>query len=130
MSYFRQKRRIVAWLACLAVLLNVLMPAASHALMAEQDSLSAWTAICSASGTTFAPSPFEPPGNENPTAVPMAHCPYCLPHAGSLSLLPAGQALLPLAVAVSSSPLLTYYFSPVPTVPWAIASPRAPPVLA
>jgi hypothetical protein len=127
MRYCRQKRCLLAWIACLAVLLNALMPAVSHAMAAHQDEPAAWAAICSASGTKFAPSPFDQTGEQNSGFMDMAHCPYCLTHAGSTGTLPAPAIALVQAETSSASPIPSYLL-PVPLNSWAKGSPRAPPL--
>jgi hypothetical protein len=129
MRYFRQKRCLLAWIACLAVLLNALMPAVSHAMAAHEDDSAGWTAICSASGTKFAPSPFNQPvdDNNNTAAIDVAHCPYCLSHTGWDGTLPAHGLALGQVTAASALPIPFYLF-PIPSNLWAKASPRAPPL--
>lgn len=130
MGYFRQNRSLIAWLACLAILLNALMPAIAHALAAEHDGPMLLTAICSASGTQFVPAPFDLPADKQPdTTSASAHCPYCLTHAGSAMLLPQTWAMHPVVTTTRTLPRL-FYLAPYPLFAWAPAHPRAPPVLA
>jgi len=130
MGYFRQKRHYIAWFACIAILLNSLMPAISHAMAASHDQGELWTSICSASGAKLIPSSFSQPADKNTDSKPMsmAHCPYCLAHAGSVGLLP--EVTLALAPANLSYALpRLFYLSPSPLFAWASANPRAPPDL-
>jgi hypothetical protein len=130
MGYFRQNRHRIAWLACIAILLNALMPTISHAMASSQDQSGFWTSVCSASGTKFIPAPFSKPTDKNSDSKPMSmvHCPYCLAHAGSVALLPATTLLLAPASLSYALPRL-FYLSPSPLFAWASANPRAPPTL-
>lgn len=57
----------------------------------------------------------------------MVHCPYCLTHAGSAGVLPA-HGLAPVHAETSSAAPVKHYIGPLPSSPWASASPRAPPL--
>lgn len=53
MSIFKQKNRLIAWLAMLAILLNALAPSVSHALAASNKQSVPWLEICSVSGIKY-----------------------------------------------------------------------------
>ena len=127
MGYFRQNLRGLAWLASLAILLSALMPTIAQAVAASQDKPTLWGAICSASGTKFVSAPFGQPADNKPDTKPaMAHCPYCLMHAGSVALLP--QVLsVPAVVPVTHVMPRLFYLAPYPLFAWTTAHPRAPP---
>lgn len=107
------------------------MPTISHAMAASQDAGSWTTAVCSASGTKFIPSPFAQPADNNTDSERMAmqHCPYCLAHADSVALIAHNAALLAPADLSYVLPRL-FYVSPSPLFVWAAANPRAPPTQA
>ena len=129
MGHFRQNLRLISWLASFAILLNALMPTIAHAVAANQGESVIWGAICSASGTKFVPNPLGQPADQQPdTKPPMAHCPYCLAHAGT-DVLPTQPVQLPLAVALTHVMPRLFYFAPYPLFAWAAAQPRAPPTL-
>ena len=129
MGYFRQNLRSLAWLACLAILLNALMPTIAHAVAASQDEPALWGVICSASGTKFVPAPFDLPADKkSDTGSMMAHCPYCLMHAGSAGPLPQAPSM-PIAPALKHVMPELFYLAPYPLFAWATAQPRAPPAL-
>ena len=130
MIHFRQNRRFIAWFACLAILLNTLAPAISHAMASAKGEQAPWAQICSTSGARFIPLDL---GNDAPSQdrQPMAmdHCAYCLTHAGSFAIfVDAPLPLLTGDVAHDYPP--RFYQSPRRLHVWATASPRAPPVLA
>ena len=131
MRHFRQNRLFIAWLACLTVLLNALTPALSHALADNQSDSGSWTAICSASGTKFVPSPFAQTSDEKSGSgsMDLEHCPYCLPHAGSLALLPATLSVFALGSAPHTLPARLDRASSS-HLAWSAAYPRAPPASA
>ena len=129
MGYFRQNLRVLVWLASVAILLNALMPTIAHAIAASQGGPVFWGAICSASGTKFAPVPFgQPADNKSDSKAAMVHCPYCLAHAGSVAL-PSQQVQLSLTVALAHVMPRLFYLAPYPLHAWVTAHPRAPPSL-
>lgn len=134
MHPYRQNRRIIAWLACLAVLLNSLAPAMSHALAAAHGKAIPWAQICSTSGIKFIPLAFYQTTNtdkeQNDDSNPMAmdHCAYCLSHAGSFAITTDVKLAL---TPINLSYFLPYlfYHAPRPLFTWASSNPRAPPTI-
>ena len=128
MSVFRQNRRFIAWFACVAILLNSLAPAISHAMATVQGKDAPWTEICTTSGTKFIPLDLglKQSQDQQPQPMAMEHCAYCLTHAGSFALFTDVALTLPHAAVTDSHPRL-FYQSPTPLFIWAAASPRAPP---
>jgi hypothetical protein len=133
MKMFRKNSRFTVFIACLAMLLNMLAPAVSHAMASGQgDSL--LLEVCSAAGNKTAIAiqlNFEEPlgttqNNPDSQAAPMQHCPYCLTHAGTFALPPATQ-LLALIPNLSYSLPELFYHAPRPLFAWAASQPRAPP---
>jgi hypothetical protein len=134
MELFRRNRRLISWLASMAIVLNALAPAISHAMASIQDQAAPWAEICSVSGTKFAPLAFDQvgsheAGNKNgsdadPSA--MQHCPYCVVHAGSLAVLTDYGFELAKTDLSYSLPEL-FYHAPRTLFVWAASSPRAPP---
>lgn len=129
MLFFRQNRRLIAWLACLAMLLSAFAPAISHA-MANQGGATLLMEICSATGDKPGlaikldlPTPAD---SKDSKTAPMQHCPYCLTHAGSFALLATvPPALLTPNLSYTLPPL--FYHAPRPLFAWATSHPRAPP---
>lgn len=129
MTLFRQNRRFIAWFACLAILLNSLAPAISHAMASVQGKDAPWTQICSTSGNKFIPLDLGLQGNDRqPQPMAMEHCAYCLTHAGSFAVFTDVPLQFDAASLVYTYPAL-FYHSPYPLFTWAPASPRAPPAL-
>lgn len=133
MTPFRQNRRFIAWFACLAILLNSLAPAISHAMASVQGKDAPWTQICSTSGTKFIPldlgtQDISQGKDKQPQPMAMEHCAYCLTHAGSFAVFTdVPLQFTPVTLAYTYPAL--FYQSPYPLFTWAAASPRAPPVL-
>jgi hypothetical protein len=132
MSLFRQNRRFIAWFACLAILLNSLAPAISHAMASMQGEEAPWTQICSTSGNKFIPLDLgkfsKQDGDKQPQPMAMEHCAYCLTHAGSFAVFSDVPLQFTPDRLTHTYPAL-FYQSPYPLFSWAVASPRAPPVL-
>ncbi len=129
------------WLAILAILLNALAPAMTHALARSGSDAglsvsSTWFEVCSAQGTTWAR--LAPNGSliektsKRPADAPATshdpHCPYCVTHAASFGMLPP-------PVAVAPAWALTFELSPSQQEPahdhaaWLAPAARAPPSL-
>lgn len=129
MSLFRQNRRFIAWLACLAIMLNSVMPAISHAMTATQDE-PLLLEVCSAAGnkTSIAVQlQFEESNSSQDTQpAPMQHCPYCLAHADHFTAPQHKQPLLLIPNLSYALPEL-FYHAPRPLFAWATSQPRAPP---
>ena len=134
MSFFRQNYRFIAWLGCLAVLLNTLAPAISHAMASGQDN-TLLLEVCSATGNKtaiaiqldFAQLPGKMQDNQDSHAAPMQHCPYCLTHVAYLAVL-HDKAPLALVTNLSYSLPELFYHAPRPLFAWAASQPRAPPI--
>lgn len=129
LTWSRRLRARIAWIACLAILLNALVPLATHAMQA-------WPAagrtveVCTALGMTTiqlgvpadtgADSPGGKPGKAG------THCGYCIAHAAADGLPPAAVAQAAPAAGRALRPAL-YYQAPRPLFAWSPAQPRAPP---
>lgn len=96
-----------AWLACLAIVLNALVPAFAHAVagLSGQDDVVA-AAVCSFDGAGAAvpttTDPFDRQSPHAPSLPSAAHCPYCLtgasigpPCSGPTASLPAPASETP-----------------------------------
>jgi hypothetical protein len=124
--------RAYAWIACLALLFNAFIPlvAAARGSGAMASSAPMDMEVCTAMGMEMLPMPVKPdPAHGGQPAKMMGHCDCCMGHAAAHGLpppatiaftLPAGRAVYP--------PL--YYHAPHLLFSWALAQPRAPPVLA
>jgi hypothetical protein len=117
-----------AWLACLAILFNALIPSISHAL-AWQSGTPGQAEICTVEGTKVIS--LAAPHSGKAPAVPdlkaFQHCAYCLTHAGSSGLLPQAAAVPVFLDGHDLYPPL-FYQAPQPLFSWIAANPRAPPV--
>lgn len=131
MEMFRKNSRLIAFIACLAMLLSMLAPAISHAMGTHQGGTTLLMEICSAAGDKSGLSVKldlqKPADSEDSKTTPMQHCPYCLTHAGSFALLAeAPPVLLTPNLSYSLPPL--FYHAPRPLFAWAASNPRAPPI--
>jgi hypothetical protein len=137
MELFRRNRRLISWLASMAIVLNALAPAVSHAMASIQGQSAPWMEICSVSGTKFVPMAFDlspshatdqadssKTGDSQPMS--MQHCPYCLAQAGNMAVLTDYGFELAQTDLSYSLPAL-FYQSHHPLFVWAASSPRAPP---
>jgi hypothetical protein len=139
MTMFKQNRRISAWLACLAILLNALAPTISHAMAKAQGDDTPWAQICSTNGARLIPldlgslsadtsTSSRQDGEPQQSSMAMDHCAYCLTHAGSFAVF-TDTPLPAFSTMVSQDYPARFYQSPHRLFVWATASPRAPPVL-
>ncbi|MCE3602843.1 DUF2946 domain-containing protein [Massilia sp. P8910] len=126
------KWRLQIWIACFAILMNVLAPSISHALAAVRgDAASA--DICLTD-----PSARATPGvqavslladqHAHTDAGMMEDCGYCLPHAGSYSLMPNAITGLAILGGHELRPFL-FYRAPQPLLALTAAPPRGPPAI-
>jgi hypothetical protein len=128
--------RWTIWIACFAVLMNALAPSISHAMSAMSGVPATWE-ICRADGAALAT-----PGQPELVAVgalskkitegklaPMADCGYCLPHGGSVALMPPTITGLGLMGGHALRPFL-FYRAPQPLLALSAAPPRGPPAFA
>jgi hypothetical protein len=124
--------RWTIWIACFAVLLNALAPSISHAM---KTGIPATWEICRG-GAGDATSV---PGNADlvvvgmkkapqESAAAMADCSYCLPHGGSVALMPSAASGLGLMGGHALRPFL-FYHAPQPLLALSAAPPRGPPAI-
>lgn len=130
MGKFLQRGKLHIWIACLAILLNALVPSISHALSAMHGA-SKVVEVCSTAGTKLLAIDQAAPDSSpiDSTLHHLEHCPFCLTHAGTFAL-PAATLTTPFAVmgGYDLFPSL-FYHSPTPLFSWSGAHPRAPPTL-
>jgi len=146
-AYFTGKGWTI-WMACFAILLNALAPTISHAMtLASRDATRApatWE-ICRAPGSTvqtdgshrllavgkfnkeFTPALALKKADHE--SMSMADCAYCLPHAGSVAILPPSFDLPGLAAGQALRPYL-FHHAPRPLLALSAAPPRGPPAAA
>lgn len=131
MEMFRKNSRLIAFIACLVMLLGALAPAISNAMADNQGSTSLLLEICSAtggkSGLVIEFDLKKPADSQDSQTAAMQHCPYCLTHAGAFALLTdAPPLVLNPNLSYSLPPL--FYHAPHPLFAWAASNPRAPPI--
>jgi len=137
MNFSLNKKRLLAFLAMTAILLNALAPSISHALSGKPSL--PWQEICTQNSIKLMVTDLtEDNGiNANSTIqendkspvgrLLMADCGYCVTHAGSDSVSIKPFALTTLALAPGVFPPL-FYSSPDKLFIWAASNPRAPPI--
>lgn len=117
-------RRLVAWIACFAMLFGALAPSIAQAMSASRGEV--WTEICSVGGTRLIKIKSDPVKQQT---LHLEHCPFCATHAGSFALPPGPSLSIPVLDTPASHPPL-FYRSPRPLSIWTTAQSRAPPSLA
>ena len=123
-------RKIMAWMACIAILLATLAPAISHAIAPQGGSVPVWSEICTAGGLVavdaahLAPDDSSSPEQQNPH---FDKCPYCRLQA-DVPGLPPSAATPTFAIEDGDFHPFLFYQSPSPSFAWTSGYPRAPPV--
>jgi len=77
------RRTFMVWLAVLVAVFGALAPTLSHALVWSQGGTSAWTEVCTSTGTRWIATPTSPPISADSPDGPesaffLDHCPFCL----------------------------------------------------
>ncbi|NHZ42107.1 DUF2946 domain-containing protein [Massilia sp. CCM 8693] len=124
------KWRLQIWIACLAILMNVLAPSISHALAAVRADSPGADICFTDPGMRAAPAveaiSFVAAQLEHSDAGMMQDCGYCLPHAGSYSLMPNQITGMAILGGHELRPFL-FYRAPQPLLALTAAPPRGPP---
>jgi hypothetical protein len=118
-------RKLISWIAALAVLLAAVAPAASHALASATGT--PWVQVCTAQGSKWIPFAEDPTEQAPASAHVLDHCPYCSLQTPALGLPPAPPQLLPLDRRGLELPL-AFLSAPRTLHAWVSAQPRAPPL--
>lgn len=124
-------RKLIAWIACSAILMGSMAPLMTQAL--ERPSQGApgqgWVEVCTAMGTMLVDAGTDGPdgpGHRTPADHAQQHCTYCSSHATTLGMPPAPSAALFVPALRPGLPEL-FLKSPRPLFAWSTAQPRAPP---
>jgi len=137
MNFSLNKKRLLAFIAMTAILLNALAPSISHALSGKPSL--PWQEICTQNSIKLmvteltedngikANSTTQENDKTPVGRLPMVDCGYCVTHAGSDSVSIKPFALTTLALAPGVFPPL-FYSSPDKLFIWAASNPRAPPI--
>ena len=121
MGKLLRHRRGYSLIVCMAIVLNLFVPAIGHAMAAlARDALT--LEICS-SGTPAKPAPGDPATHA------IKHCALCATHTDTYAPPPAPSAGLPVPRGHDAYPAPRYQ-SPTPLFNWSSAQPRGPPALA
>lgn len=120
--------RQIAWVAMFALMVNVLAPGISHALVASGALPANTVEICTPAGIKLlsALAADADPQDGGALSQSVAACAYCMTHAASFGLVPTynePRSLQP----ESAPPAFSLFATPTPTRVWVVHSPRAPP---
>ena len=124
MGIFTKRKHLHLWFACLAILLNALLPSLSHAFSVPQSR--AAIEICSSSGAVYTQADLAPSSGTDSRPQHIEHCLYCMHHAGGLALPPPPAPLVAVLKGHDLYPPLFYQALP-PQFAWTAARPRGPP---
>jgi len=128
MRAMRKNRRVIAAVALWGVLAMAFAPLLSHAF-GLGTGYAALGEICTAQGAKT-PLPLadgRAPISDDRHAAPFGHCPFCVSHV-SVAPPPQTPAVTPARREARGAPSATSCFAPRPSIAWAHARPRAPPV--
>lgn len=123
MSALRRRVRSSAWLALVAMVLSVLMPALSHGAAGAD-----WVGVCTADGMRFVAvgADADDPAPSRADRGAGDHCLYC--SLGAHGLLPTPAPTMPAPPAAGGGLVPDRFLSaPRTPHPWAAARPRGPP---
>lgn len=120
-------RRLLLWIAALAVLMAALAPAVAQALVSGNGA--AWVEVCTAQGARWIS--VDDAGDPSTTKAMhgLEHCPYCSLQLPTADLPPTPPAALPAPVRVAAFPP-AFAAAPRTLHAWVSAQPRAPPTCA
>ena len=124
-------RKLIAWIACTAILLGSMAPLMTQALERPPGDAAGqgWVEVCTAMGTMridAGDSGPNGPAHQMPADHAPQHCTYCSSHATTLGMPPASSAALLVPALRPGLPEL-FLKSPRPLFAWSTAQPRAPP---
>ena len=108
-------RRLICWIALLAMWAMALFPTVSHALAAQRGA-DLWTEICTPQGMRQVALPEE--GQADPASSPvqaaghLKHCLFCLTHSVGLGMPPVGLQVLAPVVTTAAVPRPTLQAPP------------------
>lgn len=133
MSLLRVHRRLIAWLAMLALGWAALAPAMAQAVVAASDD-AGWVQLCTTTGMVWVQS--DGPGAAADGATPVVpasddastmNCPWCTLHGGADTFAPPSPVALPMPERLADMPP-AFYRAPTASFAWAAQHSRAPPV--
>ena len=117
-------RRLISWLALLAVVMAALAPTMSRAL--GREAAAAWVEVCTAQGSRWVALDGQGDAGSSDAGHPGEHCPYCSLHVPVLGTPPADAPVLVLPALVHAVPT-AFLAAPRTLHAWVVAQPRAPP---
>ena len=98
-------RRLICWIALVAMWAMALFPTVSHALAAQRGA-NLWTEICTPQGmrqvARLEEGKADPANSPAQATVHLKHCPFCLTQSVGLGMPPAGlQVLVPVVTTAA-----------------------------
>ncbi len=128
----RRHRSWAVWVASFAILVNAFVPAWAQAWFQSRAGAASWVEVCSTSNFKVdalkSSSTFDADQAPAKNSMKSAHCPFCLPHAGSFALLPSVTPVVVASLSQHDAHPPLFYSAPRPLFAWTQAQPRAPPV--
>ncbi len=121
--YFIKHRKLIHWIAALAILLGALAPAVSQALSLASNGHGFVVEICTTGGTKMTQVIGEEQSSSSPAMG--SHCPYCVVQ--PIYLLPGISAFEFVAPQSYATQLLSTYQAPQILSAWVTLPSRAPP---
>ena len=121
--YLIKHRKLIHWIAALAILLGALAPAVSQALSLASNGQGFVVEICTTSGTKMTQVIVDE--DSSPSAVMAGHCPYCVVQ--PIYLLPGISAFEFVAPQSYATQSLSTYQPPQILSAWVTLPSRAPP---
>lgn len=127
MPVFRLHRRLIAWMAAMAMLAGALMPTVAQAMWQGSSDRAQWIEVCSVSGMMWVRADAVDGEKEHaPSPEAGMSCLWCMLHGGSPGLAPV-EALAPVLTPRLTDLPPAFYRAPHPLAVWAHAPSRAPP---
>lgn len=117
-------RRLISWVALLAIVMAALAPTVSRAL--GPDAAAAWVEICTAQGSRWVAAADQGDAGSSDAGHAGEHCPYCSLHLPVLGTPPAATPVLVLPALAHAVPA-AFLAAPRTLHAWVVAQPRAPP---
>jgi hypothetical protein len=131
MRKFLKPKLLFIWIACFAMLINALAPSVSHAVTTWSSTPASPTMeICTMNGVQSIGAMTGQPDGDHPVpgdAGISDHCPFCLPHGGSIGLPPSELPVHPVVAGHDLFPHL-FFHAPYRMFSWTAANPRGPPL--
>ncbi len=126
-------RRLIAWLAAMALMLGSLLPVLSHAVVVAPSQGQGWVEVCTVSGMAWVKQVSDDAGagSDSQHSMPgsdasLDRCGWCATHSPMAGFPPVAVPLADPLVFAADVPA-AFLHAPRPLFVWASAHSRAPP---